>query len=124
MPASIRSLFVIVVVLIGAGRVGFAWDLPADNGTLGRQAIAEILAGTEYPETGSYTLKRWRVTKVAHGDIREVPLRPDTKALQPIVSYQVRACTCGLSYRLYGRGRLPWTPVDQRLTVYGIPGAV
>jgi len=67
MPAPMRSLFVIVLVLIGAGRIGFAWDLPADNATLGRQAVAEILAGTEYPETGSYTQRVEFIDFSAHG---------------------------------------------------------
>ncbi|MEA2825443.1 MAG: hypothetical protein QOF03_1925 [Alphaproteobacteria bacterium] len=31
-----------------------AWDIPADNGTMGKAAIDEILAGNDYPETGTY----------------------------------------------------------------------
>ena len=31
-----------------------AWDIPADNGTMGRAAIGEILAGNDYPETATY----------------------------------------------------------------------
>lgn len=31
-----------------------AWELPPDNGTMGRAAIAEILAGNEYSETSTY----------------------------------------------------------------------
>jgi hypothetical protein len=27
------------------------WDIPPDNGTLGRDEVAEILAGNPYPET-------------------------------------------------------------------------
>jgi len=27
------------------------WDIPPDNGTLGRDGVAEILAGNAYPET-------------------------------------------------------------------------
>lgn len=50
-----RRLCVLIVILVAAGTSGLAWDLPADNGTLGRQAIAEILVGHEYPETSSYT---------------------------------------------------------------------
>jgi hypothetical protein len=30
------------------------WDIPADNGTLGRDAVAEILAENPYPETSGY----------------------------------------------------------------------
>ena len=46
---------VILLMLFGVGQIGFAWDLPADNATLDRQAVAEILASGEYPETSSYT---------------------------------------------------------------------
>ena len=31
-----------------------AWDIPSDNGTMGKSAIDEILAGNDYPETGTY----------------------------------------------------------------------
>jgi hypothetical protein len=62
-----RSLSVIVLALIGAGRVGFAWDLAPDNGTLGRQAIAQILASAEYPETSSYTQRVEFIDFSAHG---------------------------------------------------------
>jgi hypothetical protein len=62
-----KSLLLVVIVLIGAGRVGLAWDLPADNATLGRPVIAEILAGTEYPETSSYTQRVEFIDFSAHG---------------------------------------------------------
>src|SRR6478752_5258643 len=32
----------------------FAWDIPADNGTMPRAAIDEILKSSEYPETSGY----------------------------------------------------------------------
>ena len=31
-----------------------AWELPADNGTMGKETIAAILAGNDYPETSGY----------------------------------------------------------------------
>jgi pimeloyl-ACP methyl ester carboxylesterase len=31
-----------------------AWDIPADNGTMGKAAIEEILARNDYPESGTY----------------------------------------------------------------------
>ena len=31
-----------------------AWELPPDNGTMGKETIAAILAGNDYPETGGY----------------------------------------------------------------------
>jgi hypothetical protein len=33
---------------------GAAWELPPDNGTMGRETIAAILAGNDYPETSGY----------------------------------------------------------------------
>jgi hypothetical protein len=50
-----RFASVLFVVLLTAGRIGLAWDLPADNGTLDQQVVKGILAGGEYPETSSYT---------------------------------------------------------------------
>jgi hypothetical protein len=44
-----------------------AWDLPFDNGTLGRDAIREILAAREYPETGSYTQRVELIDFTANG---------------------------------------------------------
>jgi hypothetical protein len=67
MPSPMRSFFLIVLVLIGAGHVGLAWDVPADNATLGRQAVAEILASGEYPETTTYTQRVEFVDFTAHG---------------------------------------------------------
>ena len=52
----------ILLILFGAGRIGLAWDLPADNGTLDRQAIAEILARAEFPETSSNALSSCATT--------------------------------------------------------------
>jgi len=31
-----------------------AWELPPDNGTMGKETIAAILAGNDYPETSGY----------------------------------------------------------------------
>src|SRR5712671_216139 len=31
-----------------------AWDLPPDNGTMGRDMVAAILSGNDYPETSTY----------------------------------------------------------------------
>ena len=43
-----------VVALMFAISPALAWDIPADNGTMPRAAIEEILRGTDYPETSSY----------------------------------------------------------------------
>jgi hypothetical protein len=50
-----RSACFLLLILVGAGRITLAWDLPADNGTLNRQGISEILARADYPETSAYT---------------------------------------------------------------------
>ena len=64
---SARFTSLLLLISLGAGRIGLAWDPPADNGTLGRQSIAEILAGREYPETSSYTQRVEFVDFSAHG---------------------------------------------------------
>ncbi len=61
------SLLLVIVLVFAAGSTGRAWDLPQDNGTLGRQAIAEILAGREFPETSSYSQRVDFVDFTAHG---------------------------------------------------------
>jgi hypothetical protein len=80
-----KSLLLVVIVLIGAGRVGLAWDLPADNATLGRPVITEILAGTEYPETSSYTQRVEFIDFSAHGQTFTqvvITLTPDKPKLR------------------------------------------
>ena len=62
-----RRPCLLVLILLSAGRTGLAWDLPADNATLGRQAIAEILADQEFPETSSYTQRIDFIDFTAHG---------------------------------------------------------
>lgn len=44
-----------------------AWDLPPDNGTLGRDAILAILAAREYPESSSFTRRIEFIDFTAHG---------------------------------------------------------
>ena len=58
---------------------------PSPTSLDGRRVVARLASRAD-PETGAYTLKRWKVTKVAAGgEITEVTLRPDNKALQPLV---------------------------------------
>ncbi len=62
-----------------------AWDIPVDNGTLDRQAIAEILGGSDYPATSSYTQTIDYIDFTAHGHAFTqvvVTLRPDTPRLR------------------------------------------
>jgi hypothetical protein len=58
---------------------------PSPTSLDGRRVVARLASKAD-AETGAYTLKRWKVTKVAAGgEIQEVTLRPDNKALQPLV---------------------------------------
>src|SRR5437762_140674 len=66
-PIPMRQLCALVLLVSAAGVTGLAWGLPADNATLGRDAIAEILAGREYPETSSYTQRVDFIDFSAHG---------------------------------------------------------
>src|SRR5262249_23506851 len=51
----------------------------------GRRVLARLRAKLD-PETGSYTIKRWKVTRVGPGgEALEITLWPDNKALKPIV---------------------------------------
>jgi hypothetical protein len=81
---SARFASLLLLISLSAGRIGLAWDPPADNGTLGRQSIAEILAGREYPETSSYTQRVEFIDFSAHGQPFTqvvVTLTPDTPKL-------------------------------------------
>jgi type III restriction enzyme len=56
--------------------------LPSPTALDERRVVARLSSGTDV-ETGTYTLKRWKVTKVAmSGEVIEVALRPDNRALQ------------------------------------------
>lgn len=50
----------------------------------GRRVVVRLESKAD-PETGKYTLKRWKVTKIEAGEIEEITLRPDNKALSPLV---------------------------------------
>lgn len=53
---------------------------PSPNSLDGRRVVVRLGATTD-PETGAYTFKRWKVTKVGDGGtIKEVTLRADNKA--------------------------------------------
>ncbi len=50
-----------------------------------RRVVARLPSKAD-PETGACTLKRWKVTKVGmSGEVLEGALRPDNKALNPII---------------------------------------
>ena len=75
---------------IPSGALGLFRSFPPDNQPSpisldGRRIVARLTSKTD-PETGAYTLKRWKVTKAAVGGaILEVTLRPDNKAAQPLL---------------------------------------
>jgi hypothetical protein len=62
-----------------------AWDIPSDNATMGRDAVAAILAGHDYPETTSYRQTVEYIDFRAHGqDFTQVvvTLTPDRPRLR------------------------------------------
>jgi hypothetical protein len=60
-----RHLALACALLIAAPAA--AWDLPPDKGTLGRQAIQEILAANDYPATTGYSQRIEFIDFVANG---------------------------------------------------------
>ena len=68
-----------------------AWDLPPDNGSLGRAAVAEILSGNLYPETSGYRQAIDFIDFSANGQaftqvvVTLVPERPRLHNGRPIV---------------------------------------
>ena len=58
---------------------------PTPTALDGRRVVVRLASKAD-PETGAYTLKRWKVTKMGTGgEILEVALRPDNKALHPLL---------------------------------------
>jgi SOS-response transcriptional repressor LexA len=57
---------------------------PSPTSLDGRRVVARLTSKSD-PETGKYTLKRWKVTKVTGDQIQEVTLRPDNKAVKPLL---------------------------------------
>jgi hypothetical protein len=51
----------------------------------GRRVVARLKSQAD-PETGVYTLKRWKVTKIAPGGaVQGVTLQPDNKTSKPLI---------------------------------------
>jgi Peptidase S24-like len=51
-----------------------------------RRVIVQLNGKAQDPETGRYTLKRWRVTRRApSGEVEEVTLGPDNHDFKPVV---------------------------------------
>jgi len=49
-----RSRLILALAACVFATQAHAWDIPPDNGTMGRAAIQQILAGRDYPETSTY----------------------------------------------------------------------
>jgi SOS-response transcriptional repressor LexA len=51
----------------------------------GRRVVVRLASDSD-PETGAYTLKRWKVTKLSQGgQVSEVALRPDNRDFEPVI---------------------------------------
>ena len=50
-----KSVWLVPLILAFVSAPAAPWEIPPDNGTLGRDAITAILAGNDYPETSTYT---------------------------------------------------------------------
>jgi hypothetical protein len=77
------SLALVLAAVVSANVA--AWELPPDNGTLGKDAIGAILAGNEYPVTSSYKQSIDFIDFSAHGQRFTqvvITLTPDTPRLR------------------------------------------
>jgi hypothetical protein len=77
------SLALVLAAIVSAHVA--AWELPPDNGTLGKDAIGAILAGNEYPVTTSYKQSIDFIDFSAYGQRFTqvvVTLTPDTPRLR------------------------------------------
>jgi pimeloyl-ACP methyl ester carboxylesterase len=50
-----KSAWLAALILVIVVAPASPWEIPPDNGTMGREAINAILAGNDYPETSTYT---------------------------------------------------------------------
>ena len=50
-----KSAWLVPLILAIVSAPAASWEIPPDNGTMGRDAIEAILAGNDYPETSTYT---------------------------------------------------------------------
>jgi len=70
---------------------GHAWKVPPDKGTMGKDEIAEILAGNDYPETTTYTQKIEFIDFYSYGKkftqvvVRLDPKKPRTRDAKKLV---------------------------------------
>ena len=50
-----KPVWLALLILVIASAPAVSWEIPPDNGTMGREAIDAILAGNDYPETSTST---------------------------------------------------------------------
>jgi len=50
-----KPVWLALLILVIASAHAVSWEIPPDNGTMGREAIDAILAGNDYPESSTYT---------------------------------------------------------------------
>lgn len=75
-----RFLVAVSTVLVFAAVPSYAWNLPEDKGTLGKNEIAEIIAGNDYPETTTYTQRIEFIDFTSYGKkFTQVVVRLDPK---------------------------------------------
>jgi len=75
-----RSAWLALLTLLTISVGVAAWEIPPDNGTMGKDAVAAILAANDYPETTSYRQIVEFIDFTAHGqDFTQVviTLTPD-----------------------------------------------
>jgi hypothetical protein len=62
-----RTVLAMAFAIMTGTQSAFAWELPADNATMGRATVAEILAGNDYPETSRYSQRTDFIDFTANG---------------------------------------------------------
>ncbi len=80
-----KTAWFALLLLVAVSVPAVSWDLPADNGTMGKDAVAAILAGNEYPETSTYRQTIEFIDFSAHGQNFTqvvITLVPNTPRLQ------------------------------------------
>ena len=57
----------LALLLTAVSAPAASWEIPPDNGTMGRDAITAILTGNDYPEVSTYTQTVEFIDFVANG---------------------------------------------------------
>jgi len=62
-----KSTWLALLILATVSAPAAPWEIPPDNGTMGRDAITAILTGNDYPEISTYTQTVEFLDFTAHG---------------------------------------------------------